>query len=218
MGTRSTIGIEERDGKVCWVYCHWDGYPANNGAILAEHYSSDDLVRGLLKHGDMSLLGERADPEGPHSYTSPETGVTVYYGRDRAEPDTGATVSPHRDSAHCQEYAYLWVVAEQRWIVADHDQPYAPLLEHKKMPTVSPHVSRVIASGTDTTGLVNLDLCDDDVDSVVTLCGELASLGATKLADLTNDHDRLRALLDHLEECGIDPGPAKDYARRLVGP
>ncbi len=33
MSTRSSISIKtsKNDGKT--IYCHWDGYPSNNGAI-----------------------------------------------------------------------------------------------------------------------------------------------------------------------------------------
>jgi len=56
MGTRSTIALEFADGTVQQVYCHWDGYLAHNGAILAEHYSNPFKLRELIDLGDLSSL------------------------------------------------------------------------------------------------------------------------------------------------------------------
>ena len=42
MATRSFIGIVEED-KIKGIYCHWDGYPENVGAILNGHYK--DLAK-----------------------------------------------------------------------------------------------------------------------------------------------------------------------------
>ena len=39
MATRSNTGIENENGRVSAIYCHWDGYPEHNGRILKEHYS-----------------------------------------------------------------------------------------------------------------------------------------------------------------------------------
>ena len=44
MGTRSTIGLEYPDGTVRGIYCHWDGYPDNNGKILVEHYTTPEKI------------------------------------------------------------------------------------------------------------------------------------------------------------------------------
>ncbi len=30
------------DGIIKSIYCHWDGYPSNNGKILLEHYNSQE--------------------------------------------------------------------------------------------------------------------------------------------------------------------------------
>ena len=39
MATRSRIAIEKENGTVESIYCHWDGYPENNGRILVENYT-----------------------------------------------------------------------------------------------------------------------------------------------------------------------------------
>ena len=57
MATRSTISIENTDGTITSVYCHWDGYPSHNGDILQNHYNYDKLAK-LISNGDMSYLRE----------------------------------------------------------------------------------------------------------------------------------------------------------------
>jgi hypothetical protein len=44
MATRSRIGIELEDGVIESIYCHWDGYPENNGKILLEHYQDPNKI------------------------------------------------------------------------------------------------------------------------------------------------------------------------------
>ena len=56
MATRSYIGKRLDDGKIQYVYCHFDGYPSHNGAILTEHYTTEDKIIDLLNLGHMSQL------------------------------------------------------------------------------------------------------------------------------------------------------------------
>jgi len=81
------IGIENKDGSIDCSYCHCDGHPIVNGAILAGNYNSKEKVRSLLKHGAMSLLCTEIDPpEGyEHSFDDPCNGVCVFYHRDRGD-------------------------------------------------------------------------------------------------------------------------------------
>lgn len=55
MSTRSTIGIKE-NGIIRSIYCHWDGYPENNGKILYEHYNSKEKVEELLRLGGFKFF------------------------------------------------------------------------------------------------------------------------------------------------------------------
>lgn len=60
MATRSRIGIENQDGTVTSVYCHWDGYPENNGRIcIMKNKTKTNLVFGLLFTlvGILGILG-----------------------------------------------------------------------------------------------------------------------------------------------------------------
>jgi hypothetical protein len=88
MATRSAIAIENEDGSVTAIYCHWDGYLSNNGRILLEHYSDRNKVQELIKLGDISSLREEIYPpkDKLHSYDNPLEDVTIAYHRDRGEP------------------------------------------------------------------------------------------------------------------------------------
>jgi hypothetical protein len=71
MATRSRIAIENQDGKVKSIYCHWDGYLSGVGKTLFNHYDKEKLEK-LIELGDISSLGE-------------STKDTVAYARDRNE-------------------------------------------------------------------------------------------------------------------------------------
>lgn len=57
MSTRSRIAIEEDDGSIRSIYCHFDGYPEGVGAILKKHYTDPQKIEELLELGDLSILG-----------------------------------------------------------------------------------------------------------------------------------------------------------------
>lgn len=70
MATRSRIGIENEDGTIRSIYCHWDGNL--NGEILKNHYTDRNKINELLDLGDISMLGK-------------ELNEVVAYSRDRGE-------------------------------------------------------------------------------------------------------------------------------------
>ena len=119
MATRSTIAVKLADGRVREVYCHWDGYIDHNGKLLYEIYNTQDLAEALTEPGDISSLGERIEPIGAHSFDSPQSGVTVYYGRDRGEEGTNPkyfpSVEAYKRDLDGEEYDYLF--ADGEWTV-----------------------------------------------------------------------------------------------------
>lgn len=58
MATRSTIAIENADGTIHQVYCHWDGYISHNGVLLYKFYNTRELVEKLVSGASISSLGE----------------------------------------------------------------------------------------------------------------------------------------------------------------
>ena len=95
MATRSTISIENTDGTITSVYCHWDGYPSYNGDILQNHYHYDKLAK-LISNGDMSTLHEEIEH--------------CEFYKDRGEPVSFGSYNDYYDYLkNCQfeEYNYI---------------------------------------------------------------------------------------------------------------
>jgi hypothetical protein len=84
MGTRSTIALEFADGTVEQVYCHWDGYLDNNGAILQNYYMNPFKVKQLLALGDFSSLRETVEEtqEGAYSERGEDCSARRYKDSD----------------------------------------------------------------------------------------------------------------------------------------
>ena len=57
MSTRSLICIQ-KGNEIDTKYCHWDGYPSNNGVLLFENYKEEHEVEELLVNDEyISSLG-----------------------------------------------------------------------------------------------------------------------------------------------------------------
>lgn len=127
MATRSRIIMRENDGSIISIYCHWDGYPANNGRILLDHYTDRDKVDELLGLGGISTLapeiGEK-HPFGKFEYDGDWDkkwdGWVTAYKRDRGEQDGDCVYHPSlealRDSGDLEEYGYVFD-HDDRWYV-----------------------------------------------------------------------------------------------------
>ena len=48
MGTRSYIALQIEEDEYLMIFCHYNGYPDDNGAILAEHYDKQEKVESPL--------------------------------------------------------------------------------------------------------------------------------------------------------------------------
>ena len=72
MSTNSRIAIENLDGTIKSVYCHWDGYPSHHVPILTQKYETQEKAEALIELGDLSELNEDLES-------------TVAYCRDRDE-------------------------------------------------------------------------------------------------------------------------------------
>jgi hypothetical protein len=123
MATRSRIGIEQADGTVKSIYCHWDGYPKGVGKTLVEHYLMRDKVESLIALGDISSLGEQAEPTGrtQHSFETPEEGITVAYHRDRGEGLNPARTDKSLNDfieSDVEEFGYVFTKSCE-WLLID---------------------------------------------------------------------------------------------------
>jgi hypothetical protein len=121
MATRSRIAVENQDGTVESIYCHFDGYIEHNGKLLANHYTDSSKVRQLIDLGDISFLAENVvSTDDTHSFETPTPGVVVAYHRDRGEtyykPTKESSKEVFFDSGSIEEYGYLFT-REGEWMV-----------------------------------------------------------------------------------------------------
>lgn len=126
MGTRSNIARLNNDGSYDVIYCHWDGYPSNNGKLLLGHYQTPGKIAELLALGSLSSLG--AEIGTKHDFETPQTGECTAYGRDRGQKDNEA-IHYKDHQALCDglkdawtEWLYVYSIPEGRWL-------YSPLSE-----------------------------------------------------------------------------------------
>ena len=68
MSTRSRIAIENQNGSVTSIYCHFDGYISGVGKTLKESYTDRSVVEALIELGDLSALG--MSPSSTSAYSS----------------------------------------------------------------------------------------------------------------------------------------------------
>lgn len=122
MATRSRIAIEDQDGTVRSIYCHWDGYPEYNGVVLKENYQTQEKVEQLIALGSISSLKPLvAPPEGAtHTFDNPLEDVTVAYHRDRGEE---LSIKVHGKvqgfaNSDIEEYGYVFTAAGE-WLFID---------------------------------------------------------------------------------------------------
>lgn len=101
MSTHCNIGIQELDGSVRYIYCHYDGYPSHIVPLLINHYATESAVRELLSLGNLRAL----------DYS---TTVSVAYHRDRGE---ALTISRAQSPSHIDlmEYNYLFKAQSGQW-------------------------------------------------------------------------------------------------------
>jgi hypothetical protein len=129
MGTRSRIGIQLKDSSVVSVYCHWDGYPAHNGKILTEEYTTREDVENLINGGSISSLKTRETwnsgsslRRDDGSYITDEKGHMMYENDRIPQPLYHAELGEEINVEHTdfdtfvsgdlggEEYAYLFTL------------------------------------------------------------------------------------------------------------
>ena len=74
MGTRSYIALQIEEDEYLTIFCHYNGYPDDNGAILAEHYDKQEKVESLIQLGDLYFLRSKLEPNPdlPHNHSTPQ--------------------------------------------------------------------------------------------------------------------------------------------------
>lgn len=118
MSTRSNIAIENEDGTVTFIYCHFDGYLDGVGQVLYEDYQDAEKIRQLMALGDISSLESEIGEK--HDFDTRDQNQTTAYGRDRGETGTEAnTCSLTELLEDHQEFFYVYRLDGQWYWTAD---------------------------------------------------------------------------------------------------
>lgn len=136
MATRSTIAMEQPDGRVMQIYSHWDGYIDHNGRILQENYKDRAKVLALMMLGSISSLREEIgmphDFDARYAENDEKSKWCVAYGRDRGEKGTEARVfkdfKDYADNHQYEEYEYIYR-RDGKWYVSEYGREYGLLEE-----------------------------------------------------------------------------------------
>lgn len=120
MATRSRIAIQLGKDSYKSIYCHWDGYPGNNGKILLQHYQDCSKVEKLMELGDLSSL--RPEIGEKHSFDKPNENWCVSYSRDRGEKNTSCKFHYSINEICKEEYAYLYDLEGKWYVWTCHDE------------------------------------------------------------------------------------------------
>lgn len=114
MATRSHIGIQNKDGSIQYSYCHWDGYPSNNGKLLLENYNTEEKVRELLSYGSISSLDYNIEK-------------TIFYSRDKGG-DLICQTSFNKNVFN-KDYGYLFYPEDNKWEYCQWNEKWSTLTE-----------------------------------------------------------------------------------------
>ena len=127
MATRGNIGIVNEDGSITAIYVHFDSYPEYVGKILLNHYTTSDIVNGLMNLGNLSILSESLhsttginlySDNNRHTFNNPQDGVCVAYGRDRG--DTGSDSRTFEDLGEYENFGsgvdYQYLFEDGKWM------------------------------------------------------------------------------------------------------
>ena len=115
MSTNSTIAVQNLDGTVTAVYCHWDGYLSHNGRILIDHYNSLEMAERLVDKGNISQLGDTID-------------TTKFF---QEHETVYADLDEYLSTGSFQECNYLWTEYDDElgnrvegWLYSEYDKGF----------------------------------------------------------------------------------------------
>ena len=66
MGTHCLIAIENKDGTVQYIYCHYDGYISYMKPLLLNEYNTREYVEKLISKGGIVSLNKRNEMTNKH--------------------------------------------------------------------------------------------------------------------------------------------------------
>lgn len=131
MSTRCCIAVGSAKGFRS-IYVHSDGFPGGVGQILFDHYQRPEIVKALLRLGDLSVLAEKLGE--PHDFdwvgkvpagqitSDPRFKMCRAYGRDRGEKGCQARYRRTfaRLAADAEECGAKWLYVRfgEAWLFA----------------------------------------------------------------------------------------------------
>ena len=133
MATRSAIGMVEYDGSVTSIYCHWDGYPENNGRLLRKHWNDVYLIEQLMSLGDLSVLGKELGEKQDFDQPT-DRSWCLAYGRDRGQP--GAVAKSYvnaeafiKNATNDYGTDYIYLFQDDMWRCWDYEGKHINLYD-----------------------------------------------------------------------------------------
>lgn len=136
MGTKCSIGKEQEDGSVRYIYCEFDGYIDGVGKTLNTYYTSPDILDQLLDLGNIISLGAKLVPNSSREY---DPHSTVPYKDGPFYNDNYLSVEEYfnhvRSDISFLTHRYLFT-KDNKWVVKneaiqfDHEDLYIQDLDY----------------------------------------------------------------------------------------
>jgi hypothetical protein len=116
MSTHCGIAVKTEEGYKT-IYCHHDGYESYMYPMLTKNYNTEERATDLVSLGDASSIQERMVPsrESGHSFDNPETGVCIFYHRDRGEDWSHVYPCHYTKDELLSEYYYVYIWEDGKW-------------------------------------------------------------------------------------------------------
>ena len=113
MSTHSYIGIQNDEGTIHAIYCHFDGYLDWVGRKLLQHWSDPETLQKLIDLGDLSALGD-------------DLATTQAYGRDFGESNTGCRGFSDLEELRFEAMEYSYVLTPSGWVYSNNGERFRP--------------------------------------------------------------------------------------------
>lgn len=92
------IGVLYKDKTLHTVNYYHDAQEKHTTKTLLNHYKRLPKIEELLAHGELYDLQPQVEPDGEHTYKTPEQGVCGFYARDMW----------HEDPDYCDRAMETW--------------------------------------------------------------------------------------------------------------
>ena len=118
MATHATIGVEENDGSVTFVYRHSDGYPDNTGRVLQAYFPTPAEARALIRKGQVDADATLRSLDETQPYTEQNAAQTERLRRAAPKPHRAETVDEYRLLAAARHAHFAYLMTDEEWRAA----------------------------------------------------------------------------------------------------